>query len=350
MAHDRDIDGIDREIIRLLSERTERYVKNLKDNPPGGDIFSADERSRVVGLIAEVNGGPLPNRVLEKIYTDILTESMSLAVPFVVSFMGPEGSFSGVAVREFFGGSIRPVPQKTIQDVFQQVEAGNARYGVVPIENSTEGSVTFTLDELADTRLSILSERYIRVTYSLLSKGSDIDAVGKIYAHPQTIGQCKGWIRSHLPGAEVVSVESTSRAAELAASEDGTAAIASDLAGGIYRLKTLATMIEDLRNNYTRFFLVGNTVNRPTGNDKTSIMCTVKDKPGALLDILKPFSEEGINMTRIESRPDKKKMWEYNFFIDILGHMSDAAVTTALEKIKNEALFLKILGSYPVGN
>lgn len=350
MAPDRDIAGIDREIIRLLSERTELYVRKLKEDSAAQDLFSAGERSRLSELIAGSNGGPLSNRALEKIFTEVLAESMSLASPFVIAFMGPEGSFSGVAVREFFGESIQPVPQKTIQDVFQQVESGKARYGVVPIENSTEGSVTFTLDELAETRLSILSERYIRITYSLLSKGSDMDAVRKIYAHPQTIGQCKGWIRAHLPDAEVVSVESTSRAAELAAGEEGSAAIASDLAGGIYRLNTLASMIEDLRNNYTRFFLVGSTVNRATGNDKTSIMCTVKDKPGALLEILKPFSGLGINMTKIESRPDKKKMWEYNFFIDILGHMNDRKVTRALKRIKKETLFLKILGSYPLGN
>ncbi|MBN2158630.1 MAG: prephenate dehydratase [Spirochaetes bacterium] len=349
MANKEDIERLDRDIIGLLSRRAELCIKDLKAEKDG-NVFSAAERSRLFSMIEEMNVGPLPHDIIKKIYIDILTASTAAAAPIAVAFLGPEGTFTAIAVREFFGEAIRLLPQRTIQDVFQQVEAGAARFGVVPIENSTEGSVTFTLDELMETSLVIMSERYIRITYSLLSRGADMASIKKIFTHPQTLGQCKGWLRANIPHAEIVTVESTSRAAEIASREEGTAAISSGLAAEIYSLNTLATMIEDSRQNFTRFFLVGNEAARPTGKDKTSIVCAVKDRPGALMKLLKPFSDAGINMTRIESRPDKKKMWEYNFFIDLLGHLEDAAVRKALGAVKRETIFLKILGSYPAGS
>ena len=344
-----DIEKIDREIIELISRRSDMYMRRLKDGSVDRGLFPAVDRDRLFKLIEEANRGPLANQILERVYTDIISGSLAVLAPVTVAFLGPDGSFTNIAVNEFFGGSISQLPQRTIQDVFHMVETGKAQFGVVPVENSTEGSVTYTLDELTETSLTIISEKYIRITYNLLSQSKDIHSVKKIYAHPQTLGQCKGWIRANMPYAEVVGVESTSRSAELAAGEAGTAAIASDLTAGIYNLNILATKIEDSRQNYTRFFLIGTCRNMPSGNDKTSIVCAVKDKPGALLELLQPFAEEGINMTKIESRPDKKKMWEYNFFIDFLGHKDDAIVRKALEKMKREAIFLKILGSYPVG-
>ncbi len=349
MAERDDIGKMDREIISLISRRTELYLQHLRSRPEG-DTFAAEERRRLFDLIASCNAGPLSTDTIRRIYTDILSASMAAVAPVHVAFLGPEGTFTAIAVRGLFGEAITPLPQRTIQDVFLQVEAGAAQYGVVPIENSTEGAVTYTLDELMETNLVIMAEEYVRITYSLLSRGADMAAVKKIYTHPQTLGQCKGWIRTNLPYAEIISVDSTSRAAEIAAQEEGAAAIASGLAGEIYTLNTLASMIEDSRQNYTRFFLIGKKVNAPTGSDKTSIVCAVKDRPGALLNLLKPFSEAGINMTRIESRPDKKKMWEYNFFIDIIGHSEDGAVRKALEKVREETIFLKILGSYPIGS
>lgn len=349
MAERDDIGNLDREIIGLISRRTELYLELLR-NRPGGDAFASEERSRLFDLIESSNTGPLASETIKRVYTDILSASMAAVAPVHVAFLGPEGTFTAIAVRELFGGSITPMPQRTIQDVFLQVEAGSARYGVIPIENSTEGAVTFTMDELMETSLVIMAEQYVRVTYSLLSRGTEMAAIKKIYTHPQTLGQCKSWIRVNLPYAEIVSVDSTSRAAEIAAQEEGAAAIASGLAGEIYTLNTLASMIEDSRQNYTRFFLVGKKAVAPTGSDKTSLVCAVKDRPGALLELLNPFSEAGINMTRIESRPDKKKMWEYNFFIDILGHAEDDAVRKALKKVKEETIFLKILGSYPIGS
>jgi len=348
--NDNDLESIDREIIRLISERSNLYIRMLKSRLAGDGLFSAEYRDRLFKLIEEANTGPLSDQILKRIYTDMVTGSMTIIAPVTVAFLGPEGSFSNIPVNEFFNEGAASLPQRTIQDVFQQVESGKAHYGVVPVENSTEGSVTYTLDELTETSLNIISEKYVRVTYSLLSRLKDITSVQKIFTHPQTLGQCKAWIRNNLPDAEIVSVESTSRAAELASREPDAAAIASDIAAGIYHLNILATMIEDSRQNYTRFFLIGRDGSKPTGNDKTSIVCAVRDKPGALLGLLKAFAAAGINMTKIESRPDKKKMWEYNFFIDFIGHQDDAIVKKALEKIRKEAIFLKILGSYPVGN
>ncbi len=349
MAERDDIENMDREIIDLISRRTELYIQRLRKRPEG-DYFAAEDRSRLFDLIESCNAGPLASDTIKRIYTDILSASMAAVAPVHVAFLGPEGTFTAIAVKGIFGESITPLPQRTIQDVFLQVESGAAGYGVVPIENSTEGAVTYTMDELMETSLVIMAEQYVRITYSLLSRSREISSVKKIYTHPQTLGQCKGWIRANLPHAEIVSVDSTSRAAEIAAQEEGAAAIASGLAGEIYTLGTLASMIEDSRQNYTRFFLIGKKAVAPTGRDRTSLVCAVKDRPGALLDLLRPFNKAGINMTRIESRPDKKKMWEYNFFIDILGHAEDEAVRKALKKVKEETIFLKILGSYPIGS
>ncbi len=349
MASREDIERIDREIMDLISRRSALYMEELRKRP-AGDLFSAGDRGALFDMIEKFNNGPLSADIIKKIYVDMLSGAMASVAPATVAFLGPEGTFTAIAVRQLFGEAITPLPQRTIQDVFQQVEAGAARYGVVPVENSTEGPVTFTLDELVETSLVIKSEQFVRVTYSLLSRDRSMSSIRKIYSHPQTIGQCKGWIRGNLPNAEVISVDSTSRAAEIVSREEGAAAISSGLAAEIYGLNTLATMIEDSRQNVTRFFLLGREPEPATGNDKTSIVCAVKDRPGALLALLKPFSDAGINMTKIESRPDKKKIWEYNFFIDFMGHTGDETVRQALALVKAETMFLKILGSYPVGS
>lgn len=349
MAGYDDLAKLDRDIIGLIARRAGLSIEQLRANPDR-DIYNAGDRSRLFALIESCSPDPLTHDTIKRIFSEILSGTMAAAAPVSVAFLGPEGTFTAIAVRDLFSESITQLPQRTIQDVFLQVEAGAANYGVVPIENSTEGAVTYTLDELMETSLVIMAERYIRITYNLLSRSRDLSSVKKIYTHSQTLGQCKGWIRANLPHAEIESVDSTSRAAEIAAQDENAAAIASGLAGELYTLNTLASMIEDSRQNYTRFFLIGKKANTPTGNDKTSIVCAVKDRPGALLELLKPFSEAGINMTRIESRPDKKKMWEYNFFIDILGHADEPAVREALTMVKGETIFLKILGSYPIGS
>lgn len=340
--------AIDAEILRLISRRINLLAEEMRTRGDG-DLFAADIRARVLKLIESLDEAP-PPAVVEAIFAEILSCAMTLVTPFAVAFLGPEGTFTEAAVHGIFGRSIQMSPQRSIEDVFREVESGRARYGVVPIENSTEGSVTSTLDELLETDLQIIGEHYLRIVYSLLARGGTISEVRRIYAHAQSVGQCKGWLRAHCPRAEIVTVDSTARAAELAAEEEGAAALASSIAGEKHGLKQLATAVEDSRRNFTRFVVMGSTRNRPTGNDKTSIVCAVRDRPGALLEILKPLSERGINMTRIESRPDKKKMWEYNFFIDFTGHRDDPQVVLALERIREGTIFLKILGSYPAGS
>ncbi|MBN2078155.1 MAG: prephenate dehydratase [Spirochaetes bacterium] len=348
MSDKDELSKIDREIIRLVSRRAGLYVEALKKLPPE-EAFDAAHRGRTFALIDEMNPSPLTPGIMKKMYLELFSGCLAAISPVTVAFLGPEGTFTGIAVHEFLGESIEGLPQRTIQDVFRKVEAGAARFGVVPVENSTEGSVTYTLDELVETSLQILSERYVRITYSLLSREKDSAAITRVYSHPQSLGQCKAWLRANLPGVAVEAADSTSTAAEIASREAGAAAIASSNAGALYGLNTLASMLEDSRQNYTRFFLVGNGAPEPTGSDKTSIVCAVKDSPGALLALLTPFSNAGINMMKIESRPDKKKIWEYNFFIDFAGHRDDAAIRDALEKMRREAIFLKILGSYPAG-
>ncbi len=344
-----DIVRIEKEIIERISRLAGLYAADISAGS-GADMFASGELARVEHRVGQNNPGPLTGGTLQRVFREIIAGAHAAVAPLTVAFLGPEGTFTNIAVKELFGESIVPLPQRTIQDVFRQVEAGAARYGVVPIENSTEGSVTYTLDELMETSLSIIAEKYVRITYSLLSRERDAASIRKIYSHPQTLGQCKGWIRANLPEAETISVDSTSRAAEMAAGEAGSAAISSEIAGEIYGLNTLATRIEDSRQNYTRFFMMGERAGKATGNDKTSIVCAVRDRPGALLTMLKPFSDAGINMTKIESRPDKKKMWAYNFFIDFLGHMDDGIVRETLDGIKDGTIFLKILGSYPAGS
>jgi chorismate mutase/prephenate dehydratase len=251
---------------------------------------------------------------------------------------------------EFFGRAVDGIPLKTIYDVFHDVEAGKADAGIVPVENSTEGAVTYTLDELIETELQVVAEKFLRISCGILSKERSIGDVRKIYSHPQPLGQCKTWLRSNLPDAEICVVDSTSQAAERASGEAGAASLGSALAADLYGLNILAEHVEDSRRNYTRFFIIGREKTRPTGNDKTSIVFSIKDRPGALFGILALFNDSGINMTKIESRPDKKKMWEYNFFIDFLGHREDRKVSEVLAKIGGDAIFLKVLGSYPAGN
>ncbi|MDR3237110.1 MAG: prephenate dehydratase [Spirochaetia bacterium] len=266
-----------------------------------------------------------------------------------VAFLGPEASFSSIAASAIFGNSVSRRPQKSIHDVFSSVEKDESDFGVVPIENSTEGSVTVTLDEFIGTTLNIMEERDVRISLNLLSKSGDMGTIKKVYSHPQSMGQCRDWLNINLPSAETIIVASTTSAALFAADDPEAAAVASIKAAETYGLKTVAKNIEDLKNNYTRFFVISKLpAALPTGNDKTSIVCTVKDKPAALLSLLKPFADYGINMKKIESRPDRKKIWEYNFFIDFLGHRDDLPVSAALEKMREETVFFKILGSYPV--
>ncbi len=349
MAGDDIRTDIDRKIIDLISERAALIIDDLRKK---GEITNAmlfDVRHELFTGLGKGNYGPLPDEIIRKIYSEILLFAFNFVKPLRIAFLGPEGTFTSLALREFFSDSIKKIPEKTIPDVFHTVESGAAEFGVVPVENSTEGAVTFTMDELIETDLNIVAEKFIRISYCLVSKNRDMQSIKKLYSHPQPLGQCKEWLRKNLPDVETIHADSTSRAAELASGEADAAAISSSAAAELYSLNVLSEHIEDLRQNYTRFFAIGRGQPAPTGNDRTSIICALKDKPGALLSLITPLCNSGLNMTKIESRPDKKKMWEYNFFIDFYGHMNDKTVKETLEIMKNEAVFLKILGSYSAG-
>ncbi|HSV97048.1 MAG TPA: prephenate dehydratase [Spirochaetota bacterium] len=338
---------LDKKIVELLAERCKIQIEELKKLPPGENLFSAARVKELASFLESLDAGPLSRDLVKKIFGDLLAFSVSAVKPTVVAYLGPEGTFTHSAMLEVFGVSAAGIPVKSIHDVFVEVETGRADYGVVPVENSTEGAVTYTLDELMETELKITAEKYLRVSYSLVSVSKDIKSVKKLYSHPQSFGQCKEWLRKNLPDAEMHNVSSTSLAAETASWDKFAAAVTSHASAEIYGLNVLATNIEDSRQNYTRFFVIGEHDNPPSGKDKTSIICAVRDKPGALYDLLRPFNETGINMTKIESRPDKKKMWEYNFFIDFIGHRDSTITRSAVEKMKEDLIFLKILGSYP---
>jgi chorismate mutase/prephenate dehydratase len=246
-----------------------------------------------------------------------------------------------------FGESAQYVPVNSIKDVFNEVERGRANFGVVPIENSTEGVVNHTLDMFIDSNLLIYGEVLQEVSHHLLSKADRIEDVKKIYSHPHAIAQCRNWLEANLPHVPLAEVASTSRAAELCADDHSAAAIASELAGQLYGLKFLKSRIEDNINNFTRFLVLSHKPPERTGKDKTSVMLSVKDKVGALYELLRPFASHGLNLTKIESRPSRRKAWEYIFFVDIEGHVEEDRVKKALEEIKGRCLFLKILGSYP---
>jgi len=281
------------------------------------------------------------------VYREIMSGSLALEGPMKVAYLGPSATFTHLACIQKFGSSAQYVPLTSIKEVFNEVERGRSDFGVVPIENSTEGVVNHTLDMFIDSNLLIYGEVQQEVSHHLLSKADSLGAIKKIYSHPHAIAQCRNWLETTLPGVPVSEVHSTARAAEIAAEDPTTAAIASELAGQLYGLKVLKARIEDNINNYTRFLVLSQKPAEPTGKDKTSIMLSVKDKVGALYELLRPFASSGVNLTKIESRPSRRKAWEYIFFIDCEGHMDEDRVKKALTELKSRCLFLKILGSYP---
>ncbi|TAL38705.1 MAG: prephenate dehydratase [Spirochaetes bacterium] len=344
-------DDLDKQIIDLISRRFAAYIEELKrTGADASQLFAPADRGRLFEMIESMNKGPLSSELFKRIYTELLTHASDLVKPVTIAYLGPAGTFTHLALRDIFGETAQAIPMKTIHDVFTEVETGRVTCGVVPVENSTEGAVTYTLDELLDTDLKIVAEKSLRISYSLASVAKDMKSIKKLYSHPQSFGQCKEWIRKNLPNAELHHVNSNALAAETASWDKLSGAITSEVSAEINRLNVLATGIEDSKQNHTRFLVIGRTDNPPTGRDKTSIVCALKDKPGALYNMLQPFSDAGINMTKIESRPDKKKMWEYNFFIDFIGHRNSKDVVKVIEQMRDDLIFLKILGSYPIEN
>ncbi len=347
----KNIDRIDDEILLLLNKRAENVLQigHIKRNEKS-KFYKPDRERQILERLSGRNEGPFPNDALKAIYREILSASLSLEEPLKVTCLGPLATFTHLAALRHFGSSASFVPVNSIKMVFENVETGKADYGVVPIENSNEGVVSHTLDMFMDSDLKVVAEIILKVSHNLLSKQTRISRIKKIYSHPQALAQCRGWLESSLPGVPVAESTSTSKAAELASREKDAAAIASELAARMYDLNILEKNIEDSRHNVTRFLVISKDFPPKTGNDKTSIMFSIKDRPGSLYEVLLPFKKAKINLTKIESRPSKRKAWEYIFFVDMEGHVEDKKVKKAIDALKAECLYLKILGSYPQGN
>lgn len=342
------IDSIDDQIVDLLNERS-RVVLEVGKLKSGSNMeFHVPGRERqIYERLLSLNAGPFPNDALRSIYREIISACLALESPMKVAFLGPKATFSHLATMQQFGLSAELVPLKSIPSVFEEVEKSRALYGVVPVENSTEGVVSHTLDMFVESSLQITSEILLEVHHDLLSRTGRLEDIKKVYSHAQPIAQCRQWLDENLPGVPLVDVASTAVAAQIVSDDYTSAAIASELAASLYDLKVVRSRIEDQVNNFTRFLVIARKGCERSGNDKTSVLFSVKDEPGILCRMLEPFAKRGINLSKIESRPFKRKAWEYIFFLDLFGHVSDPEVTEAIEELKGCCQFIKILGSYP---
>lgn len=344
-----EIDQVDKKITALLNLRAAVAKKiALTKSKAGKSVYSPDRENEVLQKISGESRGPLPQKALEAIYREIMSASLSMGKSLKIACLGPEASFSHLAALKRFGSQVKFLPCASITDVFLEVERGAADYGVVPVENSIEGAISHTLDMLADSDLKICRQVTLDISHNLLANCPK-NKIKRIYSIQQVLGQCRKWLQTNFPGLETVEVSSTTRAAQVAAKEKYSACIASQLAAKIYHLKVLASDIEDSPHNFTRFLVIGKEDVVQTGRDRTSIIFSIKDRVGALHDMLVPFKKNKINLTKIESRPSKKKAWDYYFFMDLQGHWNNPRVKKALAELENKCKFLKILGSYPVG-
>jgi len=343
-----EIDTIDSQILELLNKRANIVIEIAGIKRNSSIKFHSPERERaIIERITAINNGHFPNDALKVIFREIISASLSLEEPLKAAYLGPEGTFTNLAALRHLGSSASYVPVDSIKAVFDAAESGKVSYGVVPIENSNEGVVSYTLDMFMDYDLKIAAEVMMEVSHNLLSKSGDRAKVKKIYSHPQATAQCRSWLEANMPETAILESTSTARAAKLAAEDEDAAAIASEIAARLYDLKFIERHIEDKKNNYTRFLVIAKDYPSKTGRDKTSVLFSVKDKPGSLYDVLLPFKKAKINLTKIESRPSKRRAWEYIFFVDMEGHIEDKKVRKAIEGIKDKSLYLKHLGSYP---
>ena len=344
------IDELDEKLLQLISDRARLAVEVGKiKTANGSEIHYRPEReAQVLQHVLKRNQGPLTDEEMARLFREIMSACLSLESPLNIAFLGPEGTFTQEAAFKHFGHSVRTLSLGAIDEVFREVEAGHAQFGVVPIENSTEGVVNHTLDMFLRSDLRICGEVSLRVHHHLLSKSGDMGSVRQVISHQQSLAQCREWLDANLPSVPREATSSNAEASRLAAENEGIAAIAGESAAKIYGLNKLASNIEDEPDNTTRFLVIGRLQTQPSGNDKTSIVVSGKNKPGALYELLGPLATRGLNMTRIESRPSRQAKWEYVFFLDILGHADDAKLAEALAALKQESGFYKLLGSYPV--
>lgn len=341
------IDALDKQLLTLLNQRAlvAEQVGEVKKRE-GTPFFRPDRVAQVIEKIQQANQGPLKNEHVAAVWREIMSACLALESPVRVAYLGPAGTFSEEAAVQFFGSSIEHVPCTSFDEVFRAATAGTAEFGVVPVENSTEGVVTHTLDMFVDSDLKVVAQIILPVQQCLLSN-SPRKQIKRLYVHPQSLAQCRGWIQNNLPNVEIIETSSNARSAEFAAKEKNSAAIAGILAAEKYGLPVLEQDIQDNAANATRFLVLGRKCSPPTGNDRTSLMVSITDKVGALHHALAAFRRNRINLTKIESRPSKRRAWEYFFFIDCDGHQEDRKVAKAIEQLALECSFVKVLGSYP---
>ena len=347
------IDELDLDILRLISERATcaKQVAEIKtERDPDAAFYRPEREAQVLRRIMALNPGPLDSEEMARLFREIMSACLALEQPIKVAYLGPEGTFTQQATLKHFGESAVSLPMAAIDEVFREVEAGAVNYGVVPVENSTEGVINHTLDSFMDSSLRISGEVVLRIHHHLLvGETTRRDKVSRVYSHPQSFAQCRKWLDAHFPHAERVPVSSNAEAARLVKTEWHSAAIAGDMAAKLYGLTRLAEKIEDRPDNSTRFLIIGNHEVPMSGEDKTSVVVAMRNQPGALHELLEPFHRHQIDLTRLETRPSRSGVWNYVFFIDFKGHRDEPRVTAVLDEVRLRAAELKVLGSYPMG-
>jgi chorismate mutase/prephenate dehydratase len=345
------IDAIDQQVQSLISERARcaQRVGEVKGLLEKADFYRPEREAQVLRRVVERNTGPLKNEEMLRLFREIMSACLAQEEPLKIAYLGPEGTFTQSAVYAQFGHSVRALSVRTIDEVFHEVEAGVADFGVTPVENSTGGSVNHTLDMFLSSPLRICGEVELRIHQHLMGRMSDMSQIKRICSHSQSFSQCRAWLSQSLPDVEKITVASNAEAARRARDEEGTAALAGDAAAELYQLNILYRDVEDQGDNTTRFLVIGRESFPPSGNDKTSLLvsATSSEGPGVLMHLLEPLAKHGINMTRIESRPSRRRKWDYVFFVDIDGHAEDEGIKPALEEMLASSNLFRILGAYP---
>ena len=348
--HRHNIDSIDQQILDLLNRRAKEAMSIGEIKKAAGEpLYVPSREKKIFERLTGMNSGPFPNDALRSVYREIISASLSLEEVQKVGYFGPEGTFTNMAAIKQFGLSATLLPIRNIPEVFDAVERGRVAFGVVPVENSLEGVVNHTLDTFTTSSLKISGEIFLEISHNLMSKTGKMEDIREIYSHYQALGQCRKWLAQNCPDIPVHEIDSTARAAELAAKDDRIAAISGEAAQLKYGLRVVEKSIEDNPNNFTRFLIIGNYEPLPTGFDKTSIVFSVAHRSGSLYNALGALAKDNINMTKIESRPSRQKAWEYVFFVDVEGHIADNKIKTAIEGLSRHTSFIKVLGSYPKG-
>jgi chorismate mutase/prephenate dehydratase len=342
------INDLDDQILNLLNRRAEAaaHIGDLKRRQQGPS-YVPEREAAIVRRLGEHTAGPLSADAVAAIWREILSACRALEGPTTVAFLGPPATFTHQAALARFGTSCEFRPAASIADVFDDVERGRVEYGVVPVENTTEGAVNVTLDRLTEADVVICGELLLEITQHLIARAGDLAEIKRVLSHPQALAQCRGWLGRHLPDVPTEATPSTAAAVEMAATDPTLAAIASELAARVYGVPVLRARIEDNRHNATRFLVLGRQASAPSGRDKTSILFAMRNEPGSLHRILEPFARRGVNLTKIESRPAKRQPWDYVMFLDFEGHRETTTVAEVLREVEARALFVRVLGSYP---